>query len=109
MNGTTKGFFPSGRGLHQGDPLPPYLFILVEEVLSKLIQKNFDMDLVKPFSHPRGAPLVSHLFYVDDAMIFSNGGMSSLRRVRDIFRTYESWSGQVVSWEKSLIFFLTIF
>jgi hypothetical protein len=40
MNGTSKGFFKAGRGLRQRDPLSPYLFILVEEVFSRLLRKK---------------------------------------------------------------------
>ncbi|XP_042969076.1 uncharacterized protein LOC122301760 [Carya illinoinensis] len=105
MNGLAKGFFSSGRGLCQGDPLLPYLFILVEEVLSRLLKHKFTNGNIVPFSHPRGTPLVSHLLYADDIVLFVNGRRSSLQEVRDICATYEEWSGQMVSKEKSCIFF----
>lgn len=100
-----KCFFPSGRGLRQGDPLLPYLFIIVEEVLSRLLKHNFALGNIVPFSHPRGTPLVSHLLYTDDIVLFANGGRSSFQTIRDIFALYENWSDQVVSKEKSCIFF----
>ena len=40
MNGTSKGFFKGGRGLRKGDPLSPYLFILMEEVFSRFLRKK---------------------------------------------------------------------
>ncbi|XP_042965908.1 uncharacterized protein LOC122299590 [Carya illinoinensis] len=105
MNGSAKGFFPSGRGLRQGDPLSPYLFILVQETLSRLIKHNFEMEKIAPYSHPRGTPLISHLFYADDIVVFANGGRASLQAISDVFALYESWWGKVVSKEKSSIFF----
>ncbi|XP_042987286.1 uncharacterized protein LOC122315452 [Carya illinoinensis] len=74
MNGTTKGFFPSGHGLRQGDPLLSYLFILVEEVLFRLLKNNFAVGKLESFSHSQEAMLISHLFYADDIMVFANGG-----------------------------------
>ena len=38
VNGSLAGFFGSSRGIRQGDPLPPLLFLLVKEVLSRLLK-----------------------------------------------------------------------
>ncbi|KAF5464536.1 hypothetical protein F2P56_014607 [Juglans regia] len=105
MNGTAKGFFLSDRRLRQGDPLLPYLFILVEQMLCQLLKYNFQSGKIGSFSHPQGAPLISHLLYADDIIVFANGGRSSIKRISDIFNIYEEWSGQRVSKEKSAIFF----
>ncbi|XP_040990910.1 uncharacterized protein LOC121238132 [Juglans microcarpa x Juglans regia] len=57
----------------------------------------------------KGAPLISYLLYADDIIVFANGGKSSLRAIWDAFAQYEDWSGQVVSKEKSSIFFPKLF
>ncbi|XP_040996142.1 uncharacterized protein LOC121242329 [Juglans microcarpa x Juglans regia] len=97
MNGTAKGFFKGGRGLRQGDPLSPYLFILVEEVLSRLLKKKFELGRIKSFSHPRHGPVISHLLYADDMVIFANGGRSSVSEIVDVLHIYAKWSGQQFS------------
>jgi hypothetical protein len=74
MNGTSKGFFKGGRGLRQGDPLSPYLFILVEEVFSRLLRKKVQDGTIGYYSQPRKGPLISHLLYADDMVIFRLDG-----------------------------------
>ncbi|TXG59223.1 hypothetical protein EZV62_013796 [Acer yangbiense] len=98
------GFFQSARGLRQGDPLSPFLFILMEEVLTRLLRKNFESGRIGRFYHPIGAPLVSHLLYADDILIFANGGKRSIRNLVKAFETYEKWSGQRMNKDKSAIF-----
>ncbi|KAF5481513.1 hypothetical protein F2P56_002155 [Juglans regia] len=104
MNGTFKYFFQSARGLHQGDPLSPYLFILMEEVLTRLLRNNFAEGRVGEFSHPIGAPLVSHLLYVDDILVFANGGKRSMKNLMHTLDIYERWSSQEISMDKSALF-----
>ncbi|KAF5446730.1 hypothetical protein F2P56_032333 [Juglans regia] len=105
MNGTPKGFFQSKRGLRQGDPLSPYLFIVMQEVLSRLIKHAADNGRIHPFFQARGTLLVSHLMYTDDIVIFANGSKRSIKGLMQVLNSYESWSGQVLSKEKSAIFF----
>lgn len=105
MNGTYKGFFKPSRGLRQGDPLSPYLFIIMQEVLSRLLRKSFEERRIGYFSHPVGSPLVSHLFYADDLLVFANGEKRSLHRLINIFYHYAKGSGQLINKDKSVIFF----
>lgn len=57
------------------------------------------------FYHPRGTPIISHLLYANDMVLFFNGGKASLRAIFDVLKVYEEWSGQVVSKRKLSIFF----
>ena len=47
INGSPKGFFPAQKGMRQGDPLSPFLFVIVAEALSKIVaegEKGFEQD-----------------------------------------------------------------
>ena len=49
VNYSPFGFFSSAKGLRQGDPLFPYLFILVMEILSCLISRTKDGGFIEGF------------------------------------------------------------
>ncbi|XP_022869151.1 uncharacterized protein LOC111388627 [Olea europaea var. sylvestris] len=82
MNGTMQGFFKSTRALRQGDPLSPYLFIIIQEVLTRLLKRGFEEGQIGCFSHPRGTTAITHLMYADDLIIFANGRKRSIRELR---------------------------
>ena len=74
VNGCSSGFFfPSSRGLRQGDPLSLLLFVIVMEALSGLLDQAVREGLFLGFSIGILATnplMVSHLLFVDDTLIF---------------------------------------
>ena len=73
VNGSLIGFFQSSRGLRQGDPMSPYLFVVVMEAFSCLLKRAVDGGVLLPCSvrGKRGEGVqVSHLLFVDDTLIF---------------------------------------
>ena len=100
----TDRFFPQ-RGLRQGDPLSPYLFILCAEGLSALLQQaEFDVK-IEGIKIRREAPQVNHLFFADDSLILMKARCSGAQALKQIMCKYELASGQVINKDKSSILF----
>ena len=70
VNGQPTGYVRLQRGLRQGDPLSPYLFLLCAEGLSALFRKAERDSLIRGISISRGGPRISHLFFADDSIVF---------------------------------------
>jgi ribonuclease HI len=96
--------FP-GRGLRQGDPLSPYLFILVTEGLTALIKKSMASGALHGVKICRGAPTVSHLLFADDCFLFCRSNLEETNHLMHILKTYELASGQEINLTKSEVFF----
>ena len=62
INGTPRGHITPSRGIRQGDPLSPYLFLLCAEGLSALIQSSVNRGQMEGFKISRSGPRLSHLF-----------------------------------------------
>ncbi|XP_055959787.1 uncharacterized protein LOC130014852 [Mercurialis annua] len=93
------------RGLRQGDPLSPYLFILCAEGLSLMLAQAEREGKIHGAIICRGAPPISHLFFADDCFLFFRATPSEMKVVKDVLDDYENWSGQKVNFNKSNIIF----
>ncbi|XP_074303811.1 uncharacterized protein LOC141638297 [Silene latifolia] len=105
INGSPSEEFQTARGLRQGDPLSPYLFLLCAEVLSNLLRKaavNGSLHGIRVAPH---APTISHLLFADDSIFFAKANVEEADVINDILRQYEGASGQLVSLDKTTVSF----
>lgn len=105
LNGFNSDWFLPSRGLHQGDPLSPYLFLICAEGFSILIKEAEQKGLMKGVSIERGRFSINHLFFADDCILFGDASAEGATVVGNVIKEYESLLGQRVNFEKSLIFF----
>lgn len=70
LNGELIDSFSPQCGIRQGDPLSPYIFVLCTEKLSHLIQQKIQDRAWKSVQICQGGPHISHLFFVDDLILF---------------------------------------
>lgn len=103
-NGCSLPPFSPGRGLRQGDPLSPYLFILVMEKLSHMIQDAVREGAWKPFKLSQGGFSLSHLFFADDLMLFAEASVEQISNIMDILLDFAGQSGLQLSVGKSKLF-----
>lgn len=105
LNGSPYGFFKPTRGLRQGDPLSPYLFIMVMETLSRLFYRAEQQKEIKPMRVSRNGPTISHLFFADDLLVMCRAGAKDVTYCKSILDKFCEWSGQEVNTSKSGVFF----
>ncbi|KAA3460445.1 reverse transcriptase [Gossypium australe] len=101
-----RSFKPS-RGLRQGDPLSPFLFLICSEGLSALMRTAKKEGLIRGAKVSRKGPEISHLLFADDCLMFSEATEKGARMLKDLLNVYEECSGQCVNYDKSLIFYST--
>ncbi len=94
INGAPHSFIKPSRGLRQGDPLSPYLFLLCAEGFHSLIHKAQLTGDLKGVSISIRGPKITHLFFADDSLLFSKASVQDCDRIQAILHVYEQASGQ---------------
>ena len=94
-NGSTCQYFSLERGVRQGDPLSPYLFILALEILA--IKIRLDTNIVG-FKFNRAVQKLS--LYADD-MTIAVSDLKSAKRIFKVLKLFAKWSGLKINLEKT--------
>ena len=102
--GKLDSFSPS-RGIRQGDPISPYIFILCLEYLGLLIHEKTSLKIWKPIKASRSGPAFSHLFFADDLILFGQASLPTAEAIEEVLTRFFHLSGQKVSNEKCRILF----
>lgn len=101
----TDEFSPT-RGVRQGDPISPYLFVLAMERLGHAISLASSSGEWKPIKMRRNGHL-SHLFFVDEFVLFGEASKENVRCIQKILKRFCVYSGHKVNPSKSKIYFST--
>lgn len=105
INNVVAGSVSPQRGIRQGDPLSPYIFILCGEVLSGLCKRAQINGSMAGIRVSRNSPRINHLLFADDTMFFTRTDPQSCTTLMNILHSYESASGQMINAAKSSISF----
>jgi hypothetical protein len=104
-NGELLPYFTPTRGLRQGDPMSPFLFLVCAEGFTTLLNFYGGNYVDRGIRVSPRSPWIIHLLFADDSLIFMKANEDSALRLNMILRVYEDCSGQSVNREKSSIYF----
>jgi hypothetical protein len=104
FNGGRTEVFKPTRGIRQGDPLSPYLFLLAAEGLSCLLQHREISGILEGLVVANSAPPINHLLFADDSLLFFKANKETAEEL-DATLVYCKASGQKINRDKSSIFF----
>ena len=104
VNGNNKGWVKASRGLRQGDPLSPFLFTIVPDVLSKMLLRAEERNLFEGFRVGRNRTRVTHLQFADDTIFFSNTREEDLQTLKSLLLVFGHIFGLKVNLNKSNIY-----
>uniref|UniRef100_A0A803QDC3 Reverse transcriptase domain-containing protein n=1 Tax=Cannabis sativa TaxID=3483 RepID=A0A803QDC3_CANSA len=96
INGKLSESFPFFRGIRKGDPLSPYLFLMIAERLSAAIRVYEEQRTFTGFAICRNAPIVSNLLFADDSLLFTTVNDTSCRAIQDILSIHNHATGQIL-------------
>ncbi|CAN1159647.1 LINE-1 retrotransposable element ORF2 protein [Linum perenne] len=101
INGGSCGYFEAKKGVRQGDPLSPILFVIIMEVLHALLARIGDM---LPY-HPRCKKLrIRHVCFADDLLIFTNGSVQGISVIYQVLHSFYKLTGLKVNPSKTELF-----
>ncbi|XP_058733400.1 uncharacterized protein LOC131605010 [Vicia villosa] len=107
VNGSSTRDFKAQKGLHQGDPLSPFLFVLAMEGLTSLVRKSIDLGDFKPFKYGE-EEFMDILQFADDTAMLGEASSDNLWSLKVLLRGFEQISSLKINFSKSNVFGVNI-
>ncbi|XP_026450627.1 uncharacterized protein LOC113350713 [Papaver somniferum] len=104
INGSATGYFKIKKVIRQGDPILSLLFLLVGEALAFMIRRAQEKGSLCGFQVKSNGPLLSHLQFAYDTLIFINADIEQVKNLRLILLSFEFFTGLKLNFAKSQIF-----
>ncbi|KAF5760166.1 putative RNA-directed DNA polymerase [Helianthus annuus] len=104
VNGSPTQEFTCSRGLRQGDPLSPFLFVLAMEALTGVMKKACDIGVIQGLSLSPTGGQISHFLYADDVIFVGKWSFNNLLNLKRILRCFYLSSGLKVNLKKSSLY-----
>lgn len=105
VNGALSDSFAPSRGLRQGDPLSPFLFLFVADALDTILKREIAANRLTPLRVCAQAPGISHLLFADDTLLFFRANGQEAAQVKEALSTYARATGQLINPAKCSIMF----
>lgn len=105
INGKPHGNIHPSRGVRQGDPLSPYLFLLCAKGFTSLLAKIDLEGRIHGVSVCKRAPKITNLLFANDSLLFCRATRTEVEVVAEILKIYAQASGQCINLEKSSVYF----
>ena len=105
VNGRPFGNVLPSRGIHQGDPLSPYLFLLCTEGFTSLLDRAEIGGTLHGYLYVEMHQKLLIFFFADDSLIFSRVSSAEINSIVEILQVYAKASGQCINFEKSSVYF----
>ncbi|GJV72568.1 polypyrimidine tract-binding protein homolog 2 isoform X1 [Tanacetum coccineum] len=108
VNGELHGYFKGKRGLRQGDPMSPYLFILVMEILTLMLKRRIHESGDFGYHNRCSKQKIINICFADDLIMFSGGDIQSAKILIKALEEFKCASDLVPSIPKSTVFFCNV-
>ncbi|KAL9668838.1 hypothetical protein QQ045_006378 [Rhodiola kirilowii] len=89
------------RGLCQGEPLSPFLFLLASEGLSRILNNAVQKGRISGVEWVKNGASLTHLQFADDTVIFCRPDSHKVQKIRHILRSFAVSSGLEIIFSKS--------